>query len=91
MHETAQKILQQKRNQLEKEQMTAEPACLGKDLISVLRTWTSLIHFFASFTLHTVRANAKLPDDEKMSDLELTGQMTSASSYPLIFLTKLIL
>jgi hypothetical protein len=82
MHKTAQDILEQKREEIARDD-TDDKAARGKakDIISILRkSFCLYIYLFLRFDvlIPVVRANeqAKAQNSEQLSDLELTGQMT---------------
>ncbi|KAG6890526.1 hypothetical protein C0995_007728 [Termitomyces sp. Mi166 len=79
MHETALEILRRKRKdiiqEIETESLESTPA---KDIISVLREVVFFPHLIlaAETEFNAVRANNRATATEKLSEAELTGQMT---------------
>jgi len=79
MHDTAVGILRQKRKEIAREVEDAGDSFLSrpKDIISILREHEFYIGMQTdSRRIFIVRANEKAIDDEKLSEAELTGQMT---------------
>ena len=73
MHNTARNILEERRRNIQEGADTGKEA---KDIISILRESRPRSVLWSLLTNFTVRENERAAPEDKMSENELTGQMT---------------